>query len=150
MNNGGCEYYAVCEDYETACDDYDYVANDLEQYFGCAEFYIGNSLGYLGPHCKSDGKTIALGIFHDANCYEYNADLNEMSNYMTVSDNDLQAYYSKNCISCLASVRWFARSFLPPFLPSFFESMNRRVLLSPPFTCFVRMAVIVSPSIVFD
>ena len=105
MNNGGCEYYAVCENYESACQDYNYVASDLEQYFGCGEFYVGNSLGYLGPHCKSDGKTIALGIFHDENCYEYNADLNEMSNYMTVSDNDLEAYYSKNCISCLASVR---------------------------------------------
>jgi hypothetical protein len=103
--NGGCEYYAVCENYESACDDYSYVANDLEQYFGCAEFYIGDNVGYLGPHCKSDGKTIALGIFHDENCYQYNADLNEMSNYMAVSDNDLAAYYSKNCISCLASVR---------------------------------------------
>lgn len=101
---GGCEYYSVCENYESACQDYSNVANDLQQYFQCSQFYIGNSLGYLGPHCKADGKTIGLGIFHDENCYQFNADLQDMSTYMAVSDNDLEAYYSNNCISCLASV----------------------------------------------
>jgi len=98
-----CEYYAVCAGYQTACQEYSNLGFDLEDYFECAEFNIGNSAGYLGPHCASDGKTISMGIFNDEYCNDYKADLSEVSSYMAVNDNDLQAYYSNNCISCLAS-----------------------------------------------
>jgi hypothetical protein len=103
-NGGGCQYYAVCENYKAACSSYGDLGFDLQNYFQCAEFNIGDNVGYLGPHCKSDGKTIGFGIYHDQYCNQYNADLLEMSSYMSVSDNDLAAYYSNNCISCLASV----------------------------------------------
>jgi hypothetical protein len=102
---GGCQYYAVCENYKAACSDYGNLASDLQDYFQCAEFNIGDNVGYLGPHCKSDGKTIGFGIYNDQYCNQYTADLLEMSSYIAVSDNDLEAYYSSNCISCLASVR---------------------------------------------
>jgi hypothetical protein len=103
-NGGGCQFYAVCENYKSACSSYGDLGFDLQNYFQCAEFNIGDNVGYLGPHCKSDGKTIGFGIYHDQYCNQYNADLLEMSSYMSVSDNDLEAYYSNNCISCLASV----------------------------------------------
>jgi hypothetical protein len=105
QNQGeGCEYYAVCANYQSACQEYSNLGFDLEDYFECAEFNIGNSAGYLGPHCASDGKTISMGIFNDEYCNDYSADISEVSSYMAVNDNDLEAYYSDNCISCLASV----------------------------------------------
>ena len=103
----GCDYYAVCTNYQSACQDYTNLGFDLQDYFECAEFNIGNGVGYLGPHCSSDGKTISMGIFSDEYCNEYSADISEVSSYMAVNDNDLQAYYSDNCISCLASVSFF-------------------------------------------
>eukprot|EP00536_Pseudo-nitzschia_multiseries_P017154 jgi/Psemu1/328446/estExt_fgenesh1_pg.C_14020002 len=83
--------------------DYSNLGFDLEDYFECAEFNIGNSAAYLGPHCASDGKTISMGIFKDEYCNEYKVDLSQVSSYMGVNDNGLDAYYSDNCISCLAS-----------------------------------------------
>ena len=99
-----CEYYSVCAHYQDACNEYSNLGFDLEDYFECAEFNIGNSAGYLGPHCASDGKTISMGIFNDEYCNDYSADISEVSSYMAVNQNDLAAYYSDNCISCLASV----------------------------------------------
>uniref|UniRef100_A0A7S4EJG2 Uncharacterized protein n=1 Tax=Pseudo-nitzschia australis TaxID=44445 RepID=A0A7S4EJG2_9STRA len=101
--DGDCEYYSVCASYQTACQDYSNLGFDLEDYFACAEFNIGNSAGYLGPHCANDGKTISMGIFNDEYCNDYSADLSEVSSYMASSENGLEAYYSNNCISCLAS-----------------------------------------------
>lgn len=103
-NGGGCQYYAVCENYKSACSSYGDSGFDLQNYYQCTEFNIGDNVGYLGPHCKGDGKTIGFGIYHDQYCNQYNADLLEMSSFMSVSDNDLAAYSSSNCISCLASV----------------------------------------------
>jgi hypothetical protein len=96
----------VCENYQSACQDYTNLGFDLQEYFECGEFNIGESVGYMGPHCQSDGKTISMGIFSDENCYEFSADLKDMSNYVQVSESDLEAYYSDNCISCLASVSY--------------------------------------------
>jgi hypothetical protein len=103
--DGGCEYYDVCQNYQSACQEYPNLGFDLQDYFECAEFNIGNSagVGYLGPHCSSDGKTISMGIFSDQYCNQYNGDLSDVSSYMSVDENELQAYYSDNCISCLAS-----------------------------------------------
>ena len=99
-----CEYYSVCANYQTACQDYSNLGFDMEDYFECGEFNIGGSSGYLGPHCADDGKTISLGIYDDESCNDYRADISEVSNYMAVDQNDLEAYYSDKCISCLASV----------------------------------------------
>jgi hypothetical protein len=106
-DNYNCDKYAVCENYKTACQDYTNLAFDMLDYFQCAAFNIGGGVGYMGPHCASDGKTISMGVFSDENCFEFNADLKDMSSYMQVSDSELSAYTSDNCISCLASVRFW-------------------------------------------
>ncbi|KAL3942415.1 MAG: hypothetical protein SGARI_000274 [Bacillariaceae sp.] len=103
-NQYNCENYAVCENYKTACQDYTNLGFDLMDYFECAEFNIGNgAVGYMGPHCASDGKTIAMGVFSDQYCNDFTADLADMSAYVQVSGTELDAYTSDNCISCLAS-----------------------------------------------
>jgi hypothetical protein len=101
-----CEYYDVCENYKDACKDYVVNATDMSAYFECSEFNVGNNVGYLGPHCRSDGKTIGIGIYGDDSCNSYVGDWAEMSSStgMDFSDGDMQAYYSEQCISCLASV----------------------------------------------
>jgi hypothetical protein len=101
-----CEYVDVCENYRTACKDYSQYANDMEEFFECGEFNVGNYAGYLGPHCRSDGKTIGIGLYKDENCNSYNSDLLDISEMtgMDLSDYNLKAYYSSQCISCLASV----------------------------------------------
>ena len=101
---GNCQYYAACTNYRSACQEYTNLGFDLEDYFECAEFKMGNSGGYLGPHCASDGKTISMGIFNDENCNEFSADISEISSYMAVQEDELEAYYADKCISCLASV----------------------------------------------
>merc|ERR1712238_294742 len=95
----GCYYYAVCENYQNACQEYSNLGFDLQDYFACAEFNIGNGVGYLGPHCSSDGKKISMGIFSDQYCNQYSADLSEVSSYMSVNENELEAYYYDNCVS---------------------------------------------------
>jgi hypothetical protein len=99
----GCEYYDVCQNYQSACQEYPNLGFDLQDYFECAEFNVGNGVGYLGPHCSSDGRTISMGIFSDQYCNQYKGEFSEVSSYMSVDENELQAYYSDNCISCLAS-----------------------------------------------
>ena len=104
-----CEYYSACANYETACQEYSNLGFDMQDYFECGKFNIGNSAGYLGPHCADDGKTISMGIYDDESCNEYRADVSEVSNYMAVNENDLEAYYTGKCISCLASVSLFVQ-----------------------------------------
>ena len=101
--DAGCEYYDVCQNYQSACQEYPNLGFDLQDYFECAEFNVGNGVGYLGPHCSSDGRTISMGIFSDQYCNQYKGELSEVSSYMSVDENELQAYYSDSCISCLAS-----------------------------------------------
>jgi hypothetical protein len=105
-DNYSCNNYAICENYKTACQDYTNLAFDMIDYFQCSAFNIGGGVGYMGPHCAADGKTISMGVFSDENCYEFSADLKDMSSYMQVSDSELSAYTSDRCISCLASVRF--------------------------------------------
>ena len=78
----------------------------MADYFQCGEFNLGNSVAYMGPHCRSDGKTIGIGIYRDENCNRYNAKLNDISSYtgMDLSDEYMKFYYSNNCVSCRASV----------------------------------------------
>lgn len=106
-NQDMCSLYtSACADYKSACKDYSQYATDMENYFQCAEFQIGDYSGYLGPHCRSDGKTIGIGLYKDENCNEYNSDFIDISSMlgMELSDDNLKAYYSDQCISCDASV----------------------------------------------
>jgi hypothetical protein len=99
-------YYGVCDEFRTACKDYSQYATNMEAYFECAEFAVGDNVGYLGPHCRSDGKTIGIGLYKDQYCNEYNSDMTDVGSMlgMDLSDEHLKAYYSEQCISCLASV----------------------------------------------
>ena len=112
----GCEYYTICENYQNICQEYTNLGFELQDYFECAEFNIGNGVGYLGPHCGSDGKTISMGIYNDQYCNQYNTDLSEVSSYMSTNENELEAYFSENCISCLASVRFFLLNLLSSYV----------------------------------
>lgn len=105
-NDECANYYNACDDFRTACKDYSQYANNMEAYFECSEFKVGNQVGYLGPHCRSDGKTIGIGLYKDQYCNEYNSDITNLSSMtgMDLGDENLKAYYSQKCISCLASV----------------------------------------------
>ena len=109
QNNNGqyeCEYYDVCQRYKSACRDYNTRATKYQDYFQCNKFNLGNSVGYMGPHCRSDGKTIGIAIYEDQNCNEYQSDLSDMSENLGIdfSDKYLKVFYSDHCVSCLASV----------------------------------------------
>ena len=106
VNDECANYYDACDDFRTACKDYSQYANNMEAYFECSEFKVGNEVGYLGPHCRSDGKTIGIGLYKDQYCNEYNSDITNLSSMtgMDLGDENLKAYYSQKCISCLASV----------------------------------------------
>jgi hypothetical protein len=99
-------YYEACIDYKSACKDYSQYATGMENYFQCADFQIGEYSGHLGPHCRSDGRTIGIGLYKDSSCNEYNSDLIDISSMlgMDLSDVNLKAYYSEQCISCNATV----------------------------------------------
>jgi hypothetical protein len=106
-NQNQCSnYYEACVDFTVACKDYSQYATGMENYFQCADFQIGDYSGHLGPHCRSDGKTIGIGLYKDSYCNEYNSDLVDISSMlgMDLSDVNLKAYYSDQCISCDASV----------------------------------------------
>eukprot|EP00339_Tiarina_fusa_P005293 CAMPEP_0117052564 /NCGR_PEP_ID=MMETSP0472-20121206/36332_1 /TAXON_ID=693140 ORGANISM="Tiarina fusus, Strain LIS" /NCGR_SAMPLE_ID=MMETSP0472 /ASSEMBLY_ACC=CAM_ASM_000603 /LENGTH=512 /DNA_ID=CAMNT_0004767235 /DNA_START=73 /DNA_END=1611 /DNA_ORIENTATION=+ len=100
-----CEYAYACQNWKTPCREYSYQMADMAEYFECSNVNVGNADMYLGPHCRSDGKTIGIGIYKDENCNAYNADLGDISEVtgLDLSDDYLKPYYSENCISCLAS-----------------------------------------------
>lgn len=127
-------YYEACDDFRTACKDYSQYATNMEAYFQCSEFEIGDTVGYLGPHCRSDGKTIGIGLYKDQYCNEYNSDMLNLGSMlgMDVGDENLKAYYSEQCISCLASVSlkecdfWTGNAFIThasPLSRSFLRSI---------------------------
>jgi hypothetical protein len=101
-----CQYAYACQNWRNACREYSYQMADMAAYFECSNVNVGNGDIYLGPHCRSDGKTIGIGIYKDENCNAYNADLGDISEYtgLDLADDYLKPYYSENCISCLASV----------------------------------------------
>ena len=108
-NNGGqyqCEYYDVCQRYKSACRDYNARATKYQDYFYCNKFNLGNNYGYMGPHCRADGKTIGIAIFEDQYCNEFQSDLTDMSDYLGIdfSDKYMKVFHSDHCYSCLASV----------------------------------------------
>jgi hypothetical protein len=100
------DYADVCDSFKTVCEDYSAKATDLQDYFECSKAVYANSVAYLGPHCRNDGKTIGIGIYDDQYCNDYIGDIVDISSYtgMDIQDDYLKAYYSEECISCLASV----------------------------------------------
>jgi len=96
----------ACANFKSACKDYSQYATGMESYFQCSDFQIGDYSGHLGPHCRSDGKTIGIGLYKDSYCNDYNSDLVDVSSTlgMDLSDVNLKAYYSDQCISCNATV----------------------------------------------
>jgi hypothetical protein len=100
------DYADVCDSFYKVCEDYSAKATDLQDYFECSKTVYANSVAYLGPHCRSDGKTIGIGIYDDQYCNDYIGDIVDISSYtgMDIQDDYLKAYYSEECISCLASV----------------------------------------------
>jgi hypothetical protein len=104
--SGQCEYRDVCERYKSACKNYNSKADQFEEYFQCNAFNMGNMVGYMGPHCMSDGVTISIGLYADKNCNQYQSDLADMSAYtgLDFAHSYLQTFYSESCMSCMASV----------------------------------------------
>jgi len=101
---GQCVFESVCANYKRTCRSYNENAANYQTYFQCSQFSIGNRFGYLGPHCRSDGKTIGIGFFSDANCNEFVKDV-DFSEYTSLSfdDDELAPFYDNTCISCKAS-----------------------------------------------
>eukprot|EP00977_Amphora_coffeiformis_P000694 scaffold149_cov179-Amphora_coffeaeformis.AAC.17 len=101
---GKCLFEDVCSDYRKTCRTFDPEATHYETYFTCSSLNIGGAHAYLGPHCRSDGRTIGIGIYNDQYCNEYigdTADITEATG-MSFDDGDLKNYYDKDCISCSA------------------------------------------------
>ena len=111
-----CFYKDVCHAYMEACgedmftdDNYMSYSANYAQYFECAEFNVGNAVSYLGPHCRSDGFTIGIGIYEDQYCSSYIGDMVDMEEVtgQAFDDDYLSPYYPKQCISCMATVSIF-------------------------------------------
>lgn len=101
---GKCIFEETCSNYRNVCKKYDPDATHYESYFTCSKIDIGGVYGYLGPHCRSDGRTIGIGIYNDQYCNEYVSDTSEISSSsgLEFDDGELQQYYDKDCISCSA------------------------------------------------
>lgn len=108
-----CMYADVCQSYQSACaaemfTDDNYMANseNYAEYFECTEFDVGGAVSYLGPHCRSDGFTIGIGIYEDEYCSSYIGDMVDMEQVtgQAFDDEYLSPYYPKQCISCTATV----------------------------------------------
>lgn len=110
---GDCQYYNACQNYKQACKDYDANTDDslYSQILGCSEYVTGNSVGYRGPHCGSNGKSITMGLFTDNECTKYIG--NEADSGISSGSDDslLQFFYNPTCVSCVNTVScWNARS----------------------------------------
>lgn len=101
---GKCIFEDVCSNYRRVCRTFDPDATHYESYFTCSSFSIAGANAYLGPHCRSDGRTIGISIYNDQYCNEYAGDASDMTDSagMTFDDGDLKDYYDKDCISCSA------------------------------------------------
>lgn len=64
-----CPEYFTCKYYTNTCKQG--LDEDISEYFQCTETDSG---AYIGPHCASDGETITLGVYADANCNQYMGD----------------------------------------------------------------------------
>lgn len=101
-----CQYETACQNYQEACSSYN--ANDVafDDYFACVESAdVNGNVIYLGPHCKSDGHSITIGVFNDEYCSEYVGDVVDMQSTtgIAMEENSLDFYYSESCVSCDAT-----------------------------------------------
>jgi hypothetical protein len=103
-DDGKCIFEHVCSNFRYACRDFNPNATFYEDYYSCSAFAVGNNVGYLGPHCGSDGRTIGIGIYKDAFCSVYLGDEQDIQQYTgyKFDSSELQFYYDKACISCSA------------------------------------------------
>ena len=115
-NGYDCSKNSACSGYGDIC--YDEERVEWAQFFGCKKVNFNNQKLYIGPHCKSDKKTIVLSVFEDASC-----NINAGGNYDlgTLTDGLIQAdslseYYKTDCISCKESVSYFEKEFIAPCL----------------------------------
>lgn len=101
----------VCSEYKTLCQNYDENAAMYQDYFACSVFQLGNQMGYLGPHCRSDGHTIGIGIYSDENCNSYVGDVADLEQYTAKSfdDSELSPFYENACVSCKSSESYVLR-----------------------------------------
>lgn len=99
---GKCIFEETCSNYHSICKKYDPDADHYASYFSCTKFDMGGAYGYMGPHCRSDGRTIGIGIYNDQYCNEFIGDTSELSGSLNFDDNELQHYYDRDCISCSA------------------------------------------------
>ncbi|CAB9503904.1 expressed unknown protein [Seminavis robusta] len=106
-----CSYADVCASYQQACgpemyndDNYLSRAEAYAEYFECTELDVGGAVSYLGPHCRSDGFTIGIGIYEDEYCSSYVGDVVDLQQVtgLKYEDDYLSPYYPKQCISCTA------------------------------------------------
>jgi hypothetical protein len=101
-SNGKCAFSTVCNGYKKACTSHQTNASDYEDYFSCKSLNVGGTSRYIGPHCRSDGHTIGIGIYSDDQCSQYVGDTVDISEYtgLVFDDSVLQNYYEKSCITC--------------------------------------------------
>lgn len=101
---GKCIFEEVCSNFRSVCRKYDPDATHYEDYFSCTAVNFGGAYGYLGPHCRSDGRTIGIGVYKDNKCNDYTGDTADITTAtgMSFDDGELKNYYDKNCISCTA------------------------------------------------
>lgn len=104
-----CQYEEACQNYQETCSSYggdDEVVYD--DYFACVESAdVNGDAIYLGPHCKSDGHSITIGLFSDEYCSEYVGDMVDLQSTtgIAIEEDSLDFYYSESCVSCDATVR---------------------------------------------
>ena len=103
-DSGTCKYESVCSKYKSACQNVP-ENRGIEQYFSCATFPIGNNgnYGYIGPHCQSDGQTIDIGFYTDESCNNFAGESENLKNYFSIDETDMDIYTSKTCIPCSAA-----------------------------------------------
>ncbi|GKY93940.1 hypothetical protein MPSEU_000360900 [Mayamaea pseudoterrestris] len=105
-SNGTCIYESVCSRYKNACANAP-TRSDIQQYFTCQKFNIGSNgnVGFLGPHCRSDGRTIDIGFYADEYCNKFLGETQNtnIKNYLNIQTSDMDAYTSKSCVPCQAS-----------------------------------------------
>ena len=101
---GKCIFEDVCSNFKHICRTFDPDATNYESYFTCNAFNFGGAKGYLGPHCRSDGRTIGIAMYKDQNCNDFIGEASEIAaaSGMSFDDGELKNYYNKDCISCAA------------------------------------------------
>jgi hypothetical protein len=103
QNDGSCLFSTVCTNYTDVCASYSESTPSYQSFLQCSAFNVGNMVGYVGPHCRSDGRSIGIGLFADENCHNYLGDEVHIGQYLNGGSYDadeLAPFYQQSCISC--------------------------------------------------